>query len=62
MDEARIGDRQLLGRPGAAQQHQTRLGAFDFQQFRFAATDEQRAKAVTHLDDARRALYGILAD
>jgi len=31
-------------------------------QFRFAATDEQRAKAVSHLDDARRALYGILAD
>jgi DNA-binding PadR family transcriptional regulator len=31
-------------------------------QFRFAATDEQRAKAVTQLDEARRALYGILAD
>ena len=31
-------------------------------QFRFAATDEQRAKAVTQLDDTRRALYGILAD
>ena len=31
-------------------------------QFRFAATDEQRAKAVTQLDETRRALYGILAD
>jgi DNA-binding PadR family transcriptional regulator len=31
-------------------------------QFRFAATEEQRAKAVTTLDDARRALYAILAD
>jgi DNA-binding PadR family transcriptional regulator len=31
-------------------------------QFRFAATDEQRAKAVQQLDDTRRALYGILAD
>ena len=31
-------------------------------QFRFAATDDQRAKAIAHLDDARRALYGILAD
>jgi DNA-binding PadR family transcriptional regulator len=31
-------------------------------QFRFAATDEQRAKAVEQLDQARRALYGILAD
>ncbi len=31
-------------------------------QFRFAATDEQRAKAVAALDDTRRALYGILAD
>ncbi|GAB2450116.1 DNA-binding PadR family transcriptional regulator [Conyzicola lurida] len=31
-------------------------------QFRFAATDAQRAEAVTKLDEARRALYGILAD
>lgn len=31
-------------------------------QFRFAATDEQRAKAVAQLDETRRALYGILAD
>lgn len=31
-------------------------------QFRFAATDEQRAKAVDEIDKARRALYGILAD
>ena len=31
-------------------------------QFRFAATDEQRAKAVDKLDETRRALYGILAD
>ncbi|MGV8884244.1 MAG: PadR family transcriptional regulator [Microbacteriaceae bacterium] len=31
-------------------------------QFRFAASDEQRAQAVTHLDDARRALFGVLAD
>jgi DNA-binding PadR family transcriptional regulator len=31
-------------------------------QFRFAATEEQRAKAVEVLDDARRKLYGILAD
>lgn len=31
-------------------------------QFRFAATGEQRAKAVEQLDAARRALYGILAD
>jgi DNA-binding PadR family transcriptional regulator len=31
-------------------------------QFRFAATDEQRAAAVTKLDETRRALYGILAD
>jgi DNA-binding PadR family transcriptional regulator len=31
-------------------------------QFRFAATDEQRAKAVEQLDETRRALYGILAD
>jgi DNA-binding PadR family transcriptional regulator len=31
-------------------------------QFRFAATDEQRAKAVTQLDETRRVLYGILAD
>jgi len=31
-------------------------------QFRFAATDEQRAKAVETIDAARRSLYGILAD
>jgi len=31
-------------------------------QFRFAATDEQRAKAVAQLDETRRVLYGILAD
>lgn len=31
-------------------------------QFRFAATEEQRAKAVEKLDETRRALYGILAD
>jgi DNA-binding PadR family transcriptional regulator len=31
-------------------------------QLRFAATDEQRAKAVAQLDETRRALYGILAD
>ena len=31
-------------------------------QFRFAATDEQRAAAVAKLDETRRALYGILAD
>lgn len=31
-------------------------------QFRFAATDEQRAAAVVKLDETRRALYGILAD
>ena len=31
-------------------------------QFRFAATDEQRAKAVEVIDNARRSLYGILAD
>jgi DNA-binding PadR family transcriptional regulator len=31
-------------------------------QFRFAATEEQRAKAVAQLDETRRALYGILAD
>ena len=31
-------------------------------QFRFAATAEQRAAAVEKLDEARRALYGILAD
>jgi DNA-binding PadR family transcriptional regulator len=31
-------------------------------QFRFAATDEQRTKAVAALDDARKALYGILAE
>jgi DNA-binding PadR family transcriptional regulator len=31
-------------------------------QFRFAATDEQRAAAAAKLDEARRALYGILAD
>ena len=31
-------------------------------QFRFAATDEQRAKAVETLDETRRTLYGILAD
>jgi DNA-binding PadR family transcriptional regulator len=31
-------------------------------QLRFAATDEQRAKAIEKLDDTRRALYGILAD
>jgi DNA-binding PadR family transcriptional regulator len=31
-------------------------------QFRFAATDEQRARAVAQLDETRRALYGILAD
>jgi DNA-binding PadR family transcriptional regulator len=31
-------------------------------QFRFAATDEQRAKAVEQLDETRRTLYGILAD
>ncbi|MHB1173115.1 MAG: PadR family transcriptional regulator [Lacisediminihabitans sp.] len=31
-------------------------------QFRFAATEEQRAKAVTQLDETRRTLYGILAD
>jgi DNA-binding PadR family transcriptional regulator len=31
-------------------------------QFRFAANDEQRARAVAQLDEARRALYGILAD
>ncbi|PJJ62096.1 PadR family transcriptional regulator [Compostimonas suwonensis] len=32
------------------------------QQFRFAATDEQRAAATEKLDEARRALYLILAD
>jgi DNA-binding PadR family transcriptional regulator len=31
-------------------------------QLRFAATDEQRAKAIEKLDETRRALYGILAD
>ena len=31
-------------------------------QFRFAATEEQRAKAVTQIDETRRALYAILAD
>lgn len=31
-------------------------------QFRFAATDEQRAAAVNKLDETRRALYGILAE
>ena len=31
-------------------------------QFRFAATDEQRAQATEKLDEARRALYLILAD
>ena len=31
-------------------------------QFRFAASDEQRAKAVEAIDQARRTLYGILAD
>jgi DNA-binding PadR family transcriptional regulator len=31
-------------------------------QFRFAATEEQRAKAVAALDDARKTLYGILAE
>jgi DNA-binding PadR family transcriptional regulator len=31
-------------------------------QFRFAATDDQRAKAVEAIDQARRTLYGILAD
>lgn len=31
-------------------------------QFRFAATDEQRAAAIAKLDETRRALYGILAE
>ena len=31
-------------------------------QLRFAATDEQRAKAIETLDETRRALYAILAD
>jgi DNA-binding PadR family transcriptional regulator len=31
-------------------------------QFRFAATDAQRAAAVAKLDETRRALYAILAD
>ncbi|MCU1550381.1 MAG: PadR family transcriptional regulator [Glaciihabitans sp.] len=31
-------------------------------QFRFAATDAQRAQAVERLDETRRALYAILAD
>jgi DNA-binding PadR family transcriptional regulator len=31
-------------------------------QFRFAATDEQRAAAVAKIDDTRRSLYGILAE
>jgi DNA-binding PadR family transcriptional regulator len=31
-------------------------------QMRFAATDEQRARAVEQLDETRRALYAILAD
>jgi DNA-binding PadR family transcriptional regulator len=31
-------------------------------QFRFAATEEQRAKAIAALDEARKALYGILAE
>jgi DNA-binding PadR family transcriptional regulator len=31
-------------------------------QFRFAATDDQRAKAIEKIDETRRALYGILAD
>ena len=31
-------------------------------QVRFAATDEQRARAVERLDETRRALYAILAD
>ena len=32
------------------------------EQFRFAATDEQRAAGVQAIDDARRALYLILAE
>jgi DNA-binding PadR family transcriptional regulator len=32
------------------------------QQFRFAATEEQRAQATEKIDEARRALYLILAD
>jgi DNA-binding PadR family transcriptional regulator len=31
-------------------------------QLRFAATDDQRAKAIEKLDETRRALYAILAD
>jgi DNA-binding PadR family transcriptional regulator len=31
-------------------------------QFRFAASDDQRAKAIEKLDETRRALYAILAD
>jgi DNA-binding PadR family transcriptional regulator len=31
-------------------------------QLRFAATDEQRARAIEKIDETRRALYGILAD
>ena len=31
-------------------------------QFRFAGTDEQRAKAVEAIDAARKTLYGILAE
>ncbi|MEJ1230064.1 MAG: PadR family transcriptional regulator [Galbitalea sp.] len=31
-------------------------------QLRFAASDEQRAKAIEKLDETRRALYAILAD
>jgi hypothetical protein len=31
-------------------------------QLRFAATDDQRTRAIEKLDDTRRALYAILAD
>jgi hypothetical protein len=31
-------------------------------QYRFAATAEQREKAVAAIDEARRTLYGILAE
>jgi DNA-binding PadR family transcriptional regulator len=52
------------GRSEAADSFQESIGKLFgvVQQFRFAATDEQRTAAVEKLDEARRALYLILAD
>jgi len=63
-DELAAAWKATAGRSAADSEFQESLGKLMgvVQQFRFAATDEQRTQAVEKLDEARRALYLILAD